>query len=217
MGIIIRARRRISRYSSSLLALDFAVTTTIFHVGQSIGEMSTIMSSRLSLMLVMLCLLMAMHGTVGRKTAAGRTPLGLSRSNSVKKQLLLAGPTRSVNPREEEMEKARRKAMRKIQYQSKKTAEAIALGNNEIDVDMETTTVNPKASTMKVADKTDTMTNKINAKVQQISAKVDLIPIEEESFEMDTVEQEVERSRAGTAKRKPLLSLLLSKRKLQKK
>ena len=61
------------------------------------------------------------------------------------------------------------------------------------------------------------VTNKAYAKVQQISAEDVPIPVEEECFEMDTVEQEIERSRAGTIKRKPLLSLLLSKRKLQKK
>ena len=136
--------------------------------------------------------------------------MGLSRSNSLKKPLLLAGPSRSVNPREEEMEKAKRKAMRKIQNQSKKSAdEVLALNSNAIDAVTATTS-------SKTSAKTET-TNTINAKVQQISAKVEIIQNEEECFEMDTVEQEIERSRAGTAKRKPLLSLLLSKRKLQKK
>jgi hypothetical protein len=133
----------------------------------------------------------------------------------MKKDLLLAGPSRSVNPREDQMAKAKRKAMRKIQYQGQKTADEVSAVISN-DIDTETATASPIVGRMK-EETAEIETTTINAKRQQISAGENAVSNEEESFEMDTVEQEIERSRAGTAKRKPLLSLLLSKRKLQKK
>ena len=67
-----------------------------------------------------LCVLVAFlatNMTWGRKTPGGRTALGVSRSNSLRKPIRLAGPGVSVNPRQEELEKAKEKTMRKLQRQ----------------------------------------------------------------------------------------------------
>ena len=79
-----------------------------------------LMRSYLFVFLV-LCML---NWSQSRKTPAGRTPLGVSRSTSTKKPQLLAGPTIQPNPRAEQLEMAKEKLRRKISYQTKIGGEA---------------------------------------------------------------------------------------------
>ena len=140
-----------------------------------------------------------------RKTPAGRTPLGVSRSTSTKKPQLLAGPTIQPNPRAEQLEMAKEKLRRKISYQTKIGGEAPT-----------TTTKKTKIPRPEKLRKDTSISDKSTIKATTAVTAIDL---QEESFELETVEQEVLRSK-GVKKipRTPLLlSLLAKRRKLQTK
>ena len=143
-----------------------------------------------------------------RKTPAGRTPLGVSRSTSTKKPQLLAGPTLQPNPRAEQLELAKEKLRRKISYQTKKQQE-------EADGDGPITAKKTKIPRPEKIRKDTSISEK-----STIKAIATPIELQEESFELETVEQEVLRSKGvkKTIPRTPLLlSLLAKRRKLQTK
>ena len=155
--------------------------------------------------LLVLCLVLLVHPVWGRKTPAGRTALGLSRSNSLRKPIRLAGPGTSVNPRQEELEKAKEKTMRKLQRQQA----TVATG---------TSTAAPKKKRgPKKRQSTDDGQEDVNGKGNNVVVAVtNENEVEEsDSFELETVEEEVQRSKGGSLSRRkrPLLSLLLQKRR----
>ena len=155
------------------------------------------------LILLVICMLEMFHS---RKTPAGRTPLGVSRSTSTKKPQLLAGPTTHPNPRAEQLEMAKEKLRKKISYQTKKQQEEEVGGEPKA----------PKKTKIPRPEKIRKDTSISDKSAIKTTATID---IQEESFELETVEQEVLRSKGvNKIPRTPLLlSLLAKRRKLQTK
>ena len=162
------------------------------------------MLTRIFVVILVLCMCFTISQS--RKTPAGRTPLGVSRSTSTKKPQLLAGPTLQPNPRAEQLELAKEKLRRKISYQTKKQQE---------EADGPITAKKTKIPRPEKIRKDTSISEK-----STIKAIATPIELQEESFELETVEQEVLRSKGvkKTIPRTPLLlSLLAKRRKLQTK
>ena len=169
--------------------------------------MSTMMMLTSRFALCVLVAFLATNMTWGRKTPGGRTALGVSRSNSLRKPIRLAGPGVSVNPRQEELEKAKEKTMRKLQRQQA----ALAAGTPLVTPKRKRGT---KKQPIQEEEKEDEVEEDANAVDAADATEGGGEEKEHDSFELDTVEQEVQRSKGALSRAKrPLLGLLLQKRR----